>query len=158
MAPVKSVGSLLDEFSGMGERHYFCLRSGQPCEGWIVAVEEDGVYFLDCESVKEAGQEREPDPIKLRLGAVDLETLEYQDPALDCWVGIRWDETQQRWIETPTNQLSDKPAASATKGLGVTTKTTEAGSDTSPPWSRAMRSTFGQLFQRRTITNDDSSR
>jgi hypothetical protein len=140
MTLIKGVGTLLDEFSGMGERHYFCLRSGQPCEGWIVTVEEDSIYFLDCESVKEAGEEAEP--IKLRLGAVDLETLEYLDPAQTCWVSVQWDGAGQRWIETPVEQ----PSSSGTKGVDMT-----AESDGAPSpglrWSN-VRSTLGQLFQR----------
>ena len=141
MTLIKGVGTLLDEFSGMGERHYFCLRSGQPCEGWIVAVEDDGVYFLDCESVKEAGQET--DPIKLRLGAVDLETLEYLDPAQNCWVSVKWDGAGQRWMET----LAEQPSNSGTKDVDMT-----AESDGAPSpglrWSNAVRSTLGHLFQR----------
>lgn len=141
MTLIKSVGTLLDEFSGMGERHYFCLRSGQPCEGWIVAVQEDSIYFLDCEAVKEAGAEAEP--VKLRLGAVDLETLEYRDPAQDCWVNVKWDGAGQRWLETPTEQ----PSGSDAKAEGLTAERDNAPSP-GLRWSNSVRSTLGQLFQR----------
>ena len=111
---MKTVATLLEEFSGMGEKHFFCLKSDEECEGWIVNVQSDAIYFLGCDMAPEA------EPLKIRLGAIDLDTLEYHDPEQRGWISARWDDAQERWetksIQTANSipvQTSSKPASTS---------------------------------------------
>jgi hypothetical protein len=108
---MKSVHSILDEFSQMGAKHYFVLKSGRECEGWIVEVVSDGIIFVE-------GDINAPRwDAKLRLGAVDLTTLSYWDEERECWVEALWDETQNTWLfhANPSAQMLAEARQHATQ-------------------------------------------
>ena len=89
---MKSRKEILAEFSEMGSRHYFEMNSGRECEGWIVAIEDDHVLYIDCDP------NGAKDEIKVRYAAVDVGSLAYRDDDKRCWMSARWDENTNNWI------------------------------------------------------------
>lgn len=88
---MKSVRAILDEFSQMGAKHFFALKSGSEYEGWIVDFSDEHILFVD------EHDNASSEPLKLRLGTIDIETLSYWDEQQGRWIEARWDETIGRW-------------------------------------------------------------
>ena len=108
-AAMKSFKEILSEFSEMGSKHSFELHSGQQCEGWIVSVEDDHVLFVD------SAAQSAKNEIKLRFGAIHINSLLYHDDEKKCWIAARWDDGQDQWIKTVSHADEDSQEATAPK-------------------------------------------